>query len=145
MRDEVTVDDHHPVTRVVDDVGQLVVRQAQVEGVQHRPHRRHREVRCQVCRRVPAQRRHDVIAADAQPLQRPRKLAGPCGKVGEGPAARRCATELSHSSVGMHSLAVDQHVGDLRIGVLHGAVHRGPPLVRYVTKQLTVRTVNAYG
>jgi hypothetical protein len=127
LRDEVAVDDHHPVARVVDDVGQLVVRQAQVEGVQHRTHRRHREVRRQVRRRVPAQRRHHIIAADAQCLQRPRQAAGSRGKIGEGCAARRCAVELSDGCVGMHSLAVDEHVGDQHIGILHGAVHGCPP------------------
>jgi hypothetical protein len=56
---------------VVDDVGQLLGEQPQVEGVQHRAHRRHGEVRLEVLLGVPQERPDPVALLHAEPGQRP--------------------------------------------------------------------------
>ena len=64
-RHQRSVDQHHPVLCVIDDVGQLIGEQAQVHGVQDRAHRRRGQVRLEMLLAVPAKRRDPVPRLNA--------------------------------------------------------------------------------
>ena len=55
------------------DVRQLVKVEPNVERVEDRARARHPEVRLEMTKVVPAERRHAVTASDAEPLQRGRE------------------------------------------------------------------------
>src|SRR5260370_1103417 len=50
------LDEDHPVLGVIGDPGNLVGMQADVQGMQDRPHARHAEVQLEVARRIEAER-----------------------------------------------------------------------------------------
>ncbi len=68
-RREGVVDEDHPVLGVVDDVGDLVGEQADVDRVQDGAEARHAEVELEVALAVPAEGRHPVALLDAEPLE----------------------------------------------------------------------------
>jgi hypothetical protein len=76
------VGDQDLVAGVVDDVGELVAAEADVQGVVGGPHQGGREVRLQVAVVVPAEGGHPVAGADPE-------LAKPAGQAGHplGPLA----------------------------------------------------------
>ncbi len=76
------IDEHHLIVGVIDDVGELIAGQAQVQRMQHRAHARHGEVQLQVARIVPRKRRHAIAAPHAEFFQRigqPRHALGHLG------------------------------------------------------------------
>ena len=78
QRQQRAVDEDDPVGGVVDDPHQLLGGQPEVEGVQHRAHGGDREIRLEVLRVVPHERRHAVVPADPQLVaQRVGELGGP--------------------------------------------------------------------
>jgi hypothetical protein len=85
------VDDDDPVVGVRRDIDDLRREEPDVEGVQHRAHRRHREIGDEVLGVVPHERRDPLVAGDAQAAQRVRELGGLLADLGEG----RCASTLS--------------------------------------------------
>ena len=60
QRQQALVDDQDAILGVVDDVGELVGVQAQVQRVQHRADRRDRQVRLEVLMPRPGERRHAI-------------------------------------------------------------------------------------
>ena len=80
---ERAVDDDDLVLGVVDDVGELLGEQPDVEGVQDRAHGRHGQVRLEVALVVPAERPHPVARTHPEPPERRRQLLGPAGHLGE--------------------------------------------------------------
>ena len=85
---------------MVDDVGELLVEQADVERVQHRPDARDREVELEVALVVPGERPDPVALLDAEPAERAREPVDPLGDLGEGgrlddPRLRSVATLAS--------------------------------------------------
>jgi hypothetical protein len=88
---QVGVDQDHRVAGVVDDVGELIVVQPQIQRVQHRAHARHRKIGRQVRRGVPGQRGDHVAVAHAQPGQRAGESFGLVGQLGEAPGGVFCA------------------------------------------------------
>jgi hypothetical protein len=115
------VDEDHPVLPVVDDVGQLLREQPQVERVQHRSHGRHREVGLQVLLGVPQQRADAVALADAEAGQRAGQTGRPDGDLGVGRLAHAVAVEGPDGAVGEDPRPVPQEAGDGQRRVLHGA------------------------
>ena len=73
-----------PVLGVVDDVGEVVVVQAQVQRVEHGADRRNREIRLEVLLARPSQRRDAVARPDAERCERDREAAGPVEHVRVG-------------------------------------------------------------
>ena len=73
QRHEAVVDDDHAILGVVDHVGELLGEQPDVERVQHRAHRRHREVGLEVLLRVPQERADPVAGLDPEPRERARQ------------------------------------------------------------------------
>ena len=55
---------------MVDDVGELLLEQADVERVQHRADAGHGEVQLEMALVVPGERRHAVALLDAEPRER---------------------------------------------------------------------------
>jgi hypothetical protein len=70
QRQDVGIDDDHLVLGVIDDVLEVVIRQADVQGVQHRAHARGGMVGLQMARAVPHERADPVADADAGIRQR---------------------------------------------------------------------------
>jgi hypothetical protein len=76
-RHERVVDEDDPVLGVVDDVGDLLREQADVQRVQHRSHARHREVQLEVALVVPRERRDALPLLDPERSQRTREAVDP--------------------------------------------------------------------
>ena len=72
---------------MVDDVGQLVGREPDVERVEHRPHAGDGEIGLEVSLVVPAEGPHPVTLLDAEAGQGRSQLLGPGGHLGEGGGA----------------------------------------------------------
>ena len=111
------------VLGVVDDVGQLLGREPDVQRVQHRPHAGDGEVGLQVALVVPAEGADPVALLDAEAGQGRRQLLGPGGHLGEGGRAVPARLDGDDGAVAVHLLPVAQDVADQERGVLHGAFH----------------------
>ncbi len=72
-RHDRVVDEDDAVLGVVDDVGELLGEQADVERVQHRTDARHRHVQLEVALVVPRERANAIALSHAQPLQHARE------------------------------------------------------------------------
>ena len=76
-----TVDEDHLVVGVVDDVGELLGEQPDVQRVQHAPGARGGEVQLEVAGRVPGERRHAPVGRDAEVVEHPAEPARALGPV----------------------------------------------------------------
>ena len=73
-----------PIVGVVDDVGELVGVEAEVERVEHAAHERDAEVGLEVRAVVPAEGGDAVAGRDAEIEQDPREASGAVGEFGAG-------------------------------------------------------------
>ena len=78
------VDDDDPVLGVADDVDVLLGEQPDVEGVQHRTHRRHGEVRLEVLLVVEHEGRDALVAVDPEARAGRAPAGRPARPLGEG-------------------------------------------------------------
>ena len=67
--DERVIDEDHLVLGVVDDVGELLLEQADVERVQDRADTGDREIQLEMALVVPRERPHAIALLDAEPRQ----------------------------------------------------------------------------
>ncbi len=81
---EARIDDQDLVLGVVDDVGDVLGRQPEIDGVEHGAHQRRREVHLQVAVRVPRQCAHPVARPDPKGGQRSRQTRRAVAEVGVG-------------------------------------------------------------
>ena len=112
QRDERGVDDDATVLGVVDDVGQLVGREANVERVQHRAHGGDGEIGLEVALVVPAERADAVALLDAEAGQGSCELLGPDRHFGEGGPAAPPFFDGDDGAVPVDPLAMTQDVSD---------------------------------
>ena len=124
---ERVVDDHHVVLRVVGDVDQLLGEEPDVQGVQHRAHRGHRQVGLEVLDVVPLEGRHPLVAVDPQPAQCRGQPRGALAELGVGAGAAAVGGGGHDLAVGVHRDDVAADGVDGQLVVLHGAAHGGPP------------------
>ena len=89
------VHEDRAILGVVDDVGELVGVEAEVERVEHAAHQRDAEVGLEVRAVVPAERGDAVAGRDAEIEQDPGEAAGAVGEVGAGVAADRLVGECA--------------------------------------------------
>ena len=82
QRHQRVVDEDDLVLGVVDDVGQLLLEQADVERVQHRAGAGHREVQLEVALVVPGERADAVARLHAEPAERAREAVDAIGQLG---------------------------------------------------------------
>ena len=122
-RDERGVDDYHAVLGVVHDIGQLLDREPDVQGVQHRSHAGDGEVGLQVALVVPAEGAHAVTLFDPEAGERGRQPLGPGRHLGERGRAVPARLHGDDGAVPVDLLAVPEDVADQERGVLHGALH----------------------
>ena len=127
QRDQRRVDDDHAVLGVVDHVGQLLGREADVQGVQDGAHGREwrdtpRDGPGCSSRRCPPGRRHGP-----QALQGLGQLLRPGRHLGEGGRAVAARLDGDHRAVAVHLLPVPEDVADQEGCVLHRALH-GPSM-----------------
>ena len=85
-RQQAFVDEHGAVVGVVDDVGELVGVEAEVEGVEDAAHERDAEVGLEVRAVVPAERGDAIARPDAEIEQGAGEAAGADGEVAVGVA-----------------------------------------------------------
>ncbi len=125
QRNQGTVDDDHPVRRVIDDPRQLLRRQTEVERVQHRAHGGDREVRLDMDGVVPHERRRALPVDHPELLpERVRQLSRPVTDLLEGTALRLPLTgPADHLRCSMNRGPVGQDPGDQQRYVLHRAQH----------------------
>ena len=84
------------VLGVVDDVGDLLVEEPRVDGVADRAHAGGGVVELEVPVAVPGQRADAVVAAHAQPLQRPREAPRPALRLAVGVAVPAAVDRVAH-------------------------------------------------
>ena len=82
------VDEDHLVVGVVDDVGELLGEQPDVERVQDTPGARRGEVQLEVAGGVPRERRHPAVIGDAERVEHAAEAPGAVGPVAVGDRAR---------------------------------------------------------
>ena len=129
QRNERGVDDDAAVLGVVDDVGQLLGREPDVQRVQHRSHAGDGEIRLEVALVVPAEGADAVTRLDAEPGQGGGQPLGPGGDLDEAGLAAAALLHRDDGAVAVHPLPVEQQVSDQERGVLHGALH-APSMAR---------------
>ncbi len=117
------VDDHHLVLPVVDHVGQLLGEQADVEGVEHRPHRGHGQVRLEVLLVVPGEGPDPVIRAHTEPAQGLGQLLGSRRDLREGRLPVTVGLDGDHTAVAVDRLATTEDAAHQERPVLHRAQH----------------------
>ena len=122
-RQQARVDHDDLVLGVVGDVGDLVGEEPDVEGVQHRAHRRHGQVDLEVLGVVPHEGRDPLVAVDAAGPQGSGQAAGSLGDVGERTATGAVRRGRDDLGVGVHAGGVLEEAGDAQRGILHGALH----------------------
>ncbi len=76
------VDEDHLVVGMVDDVGELLGEEPDVQRVQDPTGARCGEVQLEMARRVPRERRHTTVGGDPQVVEHPTEPAGPSRPVG---------------------------------------------------------------
>ncbi len=123
QRHERVLDDHDAVLGVVGDVRELLGKEADVERVQHRAHRGHREVRLEMLLRVPAEGRDAIAGGDAEPRERRRQALGTLGDVGEARVTRVVVRAGRDRALRMHRPSVREEVGDGEGVILHRRAH----------------------
>ena len=124
------VDEDHLVLGVVDDVGELLGEQPDVERVQHPAAARRGEVELEVAGGVPAEGGDPAVGARCRG-RRARRRGGGCAR----PTRRRCARSMpaavavTISLSGKRRSARCEEVRQRERAVLHQALHRAIPLV----------------
>ncbi len=122
-RHQARVDDDEAVARVLDEIGHLLGKEPEVDGVQHRAEPGYRQVGFEVLLRVPRKGAHAIADGDTEPAQRRREPAHARRDLAEAGAARGALLERGHLAAGVHGGAVAKEAGDGQRNVLHGAVH----------------------
>ena len=90
------IDDDHPVPGMLDDMREIAGVQANVQRVEHGPHRGHRKVRFQVLTTVPGQRRDTIAGTDAEIPERACELLRSSQHVGIPVAMDRGAVAIDN-------------------------------------------------
>ena len=117
------VDDDDLVLAVVNDVGQLLGEEPDVQRVEHRPHRGDGQIGLQVLLVVPGERPHPVRVAHPQAPQRGGQAFGPARHLGEGGAPVTGGLDGDDLAVAVDLLAVAEDAADEQRAVLHRAEH----------------------
>ena len=119
------IGDHHLILGLVGDKLDLFGEQPNVEGVQHRAHRRHRDVGLQVFLVVPHEGGDPLVAVDAEAAQRIGQSRGLLAKFAVRGVAEPRTGGGAHRPVTMNAHRVSQDRRDSQFRVLHRALHRG--------------------
>ena len=129
LREQRAVDEDDLVLGVVRDVDQLLGEQPDVEGVQHAPAARHREVELEVGRAVPAEGADAALGGDTEGVDRGGGAADPDGPGRVVAAVHRAArTHAGDRLVAEDLLRAVEDVGQGEGVVLHLTEHwRGLP------------------
>ncbi len=130
QRDQRTVDHNHPVVGVVNDVGELLGEEPNVERVQHRTHGRDTEVTLQMLLMVPGERADTLISGDPN---LPKGIGQPtCVRTNVGKRRSARCKSLRRRIEGLdgadHGITVNGHAStqnhrDQQRVVLHRALH----------------------
>ena len=96
QRHERLVDEDHLILGVVDDVGELIGEQPDVERVQHRPHTGNRHVELEVALVVPRERPDPIPVLDPQSPEHAGKSIDALGHLAEARAHRSLLGERRH-------------------------------------------------
>lgn len=126
--EQIRVDQHHPITGMVDRVGELLGREPVVPGVQHRAHARHCEVGLQVPAGVPGQAEHSVARADAEIAQHGDEPTHPVTELGVGEPLVAGRRPGDHLPVGEDPFGAPEQPRHQQLPVHHQPVHGVPPL-----------------
>ncbi len=127
QREQRTVDEDHLVVRVVDDVGELVGEQADVQRVQHAARARGAEIEFEMARRIPAEGGDTAVLRDTELVEHPSQPAGALGPGRIGGALTARAGGGDDLLVPVVLLGAIEQVGDREWDVLHQALHEGAP------------------
>ena len=106
-RGELAVGDQHFGLAVLEDEGDRVGIEADIERVQHRARHRHAEMRLEQLGRVGCHHGDGVVLADAAPLERAREAAA--AAIGLGPIVAARAVH-DREPVGMDGRGADQEI-----------------------------------
>lgn len=123
QRQQRRVDDDDLVLGVVRHVDQLLGEESDVEGVQHRAHRRHGQVGLEVFGVVPHEGRHALVAVDAESAQCVCQLCATSSDIGVATTPRAVSGPGHDLGIAVDRAAVAQDLRDLQRCVLHCALH----------------------
>ncbi|MBM7365359.1 hypothetical protein JOC45_000040 [Gordonia hydrophobica] len=121
--DQRRVDDDDPVFRVIDHVDQLLGEQPDVQGMEDRPHRRHRQIRLEMLGVVPHERRHALVGVDSEAPQSVCEGGATTADVGVASAAGAAVGHGDDFGGTVDRAAVAQQRSDRQVDILHGAQH----------------------
>ena len=118
------VEEDQAVVRVLDDVAEVLLEQADVERVQDGPHARHREVELQVAKRVPGEARDSVAWPHPEPGERARQAARSLDDPSVGRALDALLGPRDHLAMPEHRLRSLRDLLDEQRAIHHQPVHR---------------------
>jgi hypothetical protein len=128
QRHEGQVEEHVAVLGVIDDVADLLGKQARVHGVADGTHTGHRVVRFEVAKAVPRQRADAIVHLDAEALQCICELTGAPMRLRVRIAMNAALDHPRYDlGVAVPALRVPDQRRDLQRHVHHRALHGGPP------------------
>ena len=117
------VDEDHLVVGVVDDVGELLGEQSDVQRVQDAPGARRGEVQLEVAGGVPPERRHAAVGRDAEVVEDPAEPPGPLGPAAVVRALQPGPRRGGDLLVGEELLRSSEQMWNDEWNVLHEALH----------------------
>ena len=128
--DQRAVDEDHAVSRVVDDVDDLLGEQADVQRVQDGAVGGHRHVELEVALGVPGERRHPVAALHPEALEHAPEAVDALGHLRVGGAYGPVGLERHHLLVRIAAAQAPAHGADGQLEVvLHQALEHGASVV----------------
>ena len=120
------------VLGVVGDIGELLLEQADVEGVEHRAHAGDAHVRLQVALRVPGERGDPIPVLDAESPQRAAQAVDAVAHLGVAGARGPVVGERHHLAVAVHPAHAPQDVLEReRVVVLNETLEHSRMLPRF--------------
>ncbi len=127
--DEGEIEEEQLILGVIDDVAQLVVEEARVDGVADRAHPRDAEIELEVPVGVPGQRRDAIAEADAVALQRLGEAFGARFEIGVA-IAMNAALDGARDDLGVAVIGrrIGHQLRDQQRPVHHHSTHGVPTL-----------------
>src|SRR5262245_42749532 len=110
---------------MIDDVGELIGKQPDVQRVQNCSHTRNRQVRFEVLLVVPAERAYAIAGGNSQPFESACEPAGSFRYVAKRRALAAVLGQRHHLARGIDRTAVFEDRVDVERAILHRALdHR---------------------
>ena len=132
-----SVHENDPVPPVIDDIGELLGKQADVQRMQDRTHGGYSQVSLEMLLMVPAERSHTISGAHTQPRKTICESPRSCCYLAECGLSIAIGLHRHHEAVAVDVLAMAENAAYEQWAFLHGALH-GTSIATLIGMELEV-------